>query len=260
MPLLELKRSKSVADDSKDAGTRPAPKKSAKPFVASMATVNLLSPEALEVVELRRIRRLFVLIGIGVVAAIVVGYIAQAAVIASANHDREAEESRGQTLAGQLTALTPVKAYYGAIEQNQLTIQQTMSGEVLTSLVFEALQAFGERSDVSLSNTGLTVNSGGGGAPAAAGAATSVCPNPDPFNPSSANAGCVTVDGTASSRAAIGEWIDTLQQNPMFADVFVPTATADPSGKVTFTATIGLSEEVYAHRYDDLDFLKNGAK
>lgn len=255
MAMLEMRRTKGTDDLAVAAADVKKPKKAPKQFVAAPATVNLLSPEVLAAVELRRLRRLFMVLAVGLVVAIIAAWFGQAALISSAESKKTDEEARTTALTSQLQALTPVKIYYGAIDLNQSTIQTTMASEVLTSKIIEALRASAPNG-LSIGNVGLTVNVGSTAAVAPAAGTVSTCPNPNPFATSTAAGGCLSVDGVAESRAVVGEWIRDLLKDSRFTEVFVPTATADENGNVTFAATIGLSPEVYSRRYENLDFVK----
>ena len=84
------------------------------------------------------------------------------------------------------------------------------------------------------------------GAPAAAGA--SVCPGPDPFQTETI-IGCVTLSGTAVSRAQVGELVTNLGSMGLFVEPFISTTTTGDSASVTFSGSVGLSEKVYSRRY-----------
>jgi hypothetical protein len=91
-------------------------------------------------------------------------------------------------------------------------------------------------------------------APAAApGASTgtpdgSVCPGPDPFRTETI-VGCVTLSGTAVSRAEVGELVTNLGSSELFVEPFISTTTTGDAQTVSFSGSVGLSEKVYSHRY-----------
>jgi hypothetical protein len=89
-----------------------------------------------------------------------------------------------------------------------------------------------------------------GAAPQTAGA--SVCPGPDPFQTETV-IGCVTLSGTAVSRTEVGELVTRLGSMDLFVEPFISTTTAGDTATVTFSGSVGLSEEVYSRRYAPAD-------
>lgn len=275
MALLEMNKGKDKGKDKVAAAPADGGKKSLftkkgkaakapayKPFVASLPTVDLLPPDVKEEVELRRLRRLFVVAGVIVLGLMVAAWVLQAGLIHVAQNGLDQQNARTQALNGQMAKLTPVKLFYAQVDTNQTTIQQTMDAEVLTSKVLAELDKTTPHG-VSLGN--VTVSLDGSSTPAAAAATpttgagdSSACPSPDPFTQAAATAGCITVDGSAASRTALGQWIDKAAADPMFTAVFVPTATSDETGKITFSGSLALSDKVHEHRYANVNFLKGG--
>ena len=191
----------------------------------------------------------------------VAAWVLQTGLIAVAQRGLNKETDRGTQLRTELNALNPVKLYYGQIDANQTTIQTTMANEVLNSAIIRELDAV-TPIGIQMSTIALSVNTGAPATPGAA--ATPVvasCPSPDPFSGTAASsAGCITVDGIASSRIMLGQWIRQIQKVDLFTEVFVPTTVSDEGGNVTFSASVGLdAAHAYTRRYDNLDFLKGGA-
>ena len=88
-------------------------------------------------------------------------------------------------------------------------------------------------------------------APATGGTSTagaSVCPGPDPFQTETI-IGCVTLSGTAVSRAEVGELVTRLGSMGLFVEPFISTTTTGDTASVTFSGSVGLSEKVYSNRY-----------
>lgn len=256
---LELKKKPSKkAHSAKDEPVKLSKKAQAeldKPFVAELPLVNMLPGDVLEVVEQQRLKRLFVLLAVGVVAAIGAAYLAQSGVIAVAENKLADEQAKTAPLLAQQAELAPVKTFYEQIEANKSTIQTTMAREVLTSQVLADLSAV-TPGGVDITSTGVALEAA---APVAAGAVadptqtTNTCPSQDPYNTSGLSAGCVTVDGTATSREVLGDWLDSIDESETFTVAFIPsTSTGGETGGVTFSATIGLSDTVYLNRYAEI--------
>ena len=75
-----------------------------------------------------------------------------------------------------------------------------------------------------------------------------MCPGPDPFQ-TEPIIGCVTLSGTAVSRAEVGELVTRLGSIGLFVEPFVSTTTTGDAQAVTFSGSVGLSDKVYSHRY-----------
>ncbi|HUR72968.1 MAG TPA: hypothetical protein VMZ00_01755 [Sporichthya sp.] len=83
------------------------------------------------------------------------------------------------------------------------------------------------------------------------------CARPDPFNPAPI-IGCVTLTGTAQSRAQVGALVQSLRSADLYADPFVATTTisaADGSEVVAFQGSVGLTGAAVSGRYADLSWL-----
>lgn len=234
-----------------------------RPFVAALPMVNLLSSEVQEVVEHQRLKRLFLILGGGVLVAIVAVWLLQAGMIAVAKGKLEDEQAKSTELNAKQAALAPVQMFYGQVEANRSTIQTTMANEVLTSQVLSRLDSV-TPAGITINTIGVTLESAAASGEAVAvdpTATTGTCPSQDPYSPAAASAGCVTVDGSATSREVLGTWLDNIEADDEFTVAFIPTTTSDAeTGGVTFSATIGLdAEAAYTNRYADPEFLKAGA-
>lgn len=262
---LTLKKAKSDKADVAQAPTlsKKAKAEMDKPFVAVLPVANVLSPEVQEVVEQQRLKRLFVGLGVGVVGLVAAGFAAQTGLIAVAENRLEKEQATASDLSAQQAALAPISAFYGQIDANRATIQTTMSKEVLTSDVLSALDAVAP-SGVNFTSVTLTLDSGSASTVVSAdvAATASACPSQNPYANGLASAGCVSVDGEATSRAALSNWLEAVEEAEAFTVAFIPSTTASSGGRggVSFSATIGLNAEtVYENRYSDPEFLKAGA-
>lgn len=106
--------------------------------------------------------------------------------------------------------------------------------------------------------TGKPVAPAAPAAPAPAADAVT-CARPDPFNPARV-IGCVTITGTADSRAVVGQLINKLKGSDLYADPFVTTTTAGGAAgeqSVQFAGSVGLTGQAVSGRYADLSWLAN---
>lgn len=231
-------------------------KNSAAAFVATKPTVNLLSSEVREILRVRALRQRFVVLG-ALVAVIVGGLFAgQQGLILAADHALAAQNAELADLQAQKKALDPVATFYSDVSANQAAIQEAMLKEVLFSRLLERLSSTAPQGVV-LGNVSLIVDTAAAtdGTPSNA----AQCPGPDPFTENPA-VGCVTVVGLATSREAVGALINSLNATDEFVNAFVSATTVTDDGGVAFNATVGLTEQVYSNRYQDIEFLKGVTK
>lgn len=251
-------KGKAEAADAKAAKISKKEKaEQAKPFVATLPMVDLLSAEVQEVIEEQRLKRLFLILGLVAVGAIAAVWAIQAGMIAVAEKKLAAEKAESLSLSAQQSALAPVAIYYKQVENNKFVIQTTMANEVLISSVVSRINQV-TPAGIELASIAVSLDDAVGGLAPIGEAST--CPSADPYGTGAPSAGCVTVDGTAPSRAVLGDWLDSVHADDMFTVAFIPGTTADAgNGSVTFTATMGLDAEVvHVDRYSEPDFLKVG--
>ena len=67
--------------------------------------------------------------------------------------------------------------------------------------------------------------------------------------------GCITLAGSAGSRADVGELVINLGNEELFVEPFISTTTTGEGNEVTFSGSVGLSDKVYSRRYAELDKL-----
>jgi Tfp pilus assembly protein PilN len=234
-------------------------------------TVNLLSPWVLETLETRRLRRRFVAAGCGLVLLVGAGWALQELRVRQAEELLTVEHAETTRLTAETTKLAPVRVYVATVETQKKTVHQAMQNEVLNSRVFAALQKATPRG-AQVESVILTVTppppppapapvpetgEGGAGTPAPTPAPTPVespCPGPDPFN-TRVVIGCLTLSGTADSRATVGTYVINLGDERLFVEPFISTTTTNEGDGVLFTGTVGLSEASFSGRYDDIEKL-----
>ncbi|WP_166139090.1 hypothetical protein [Nocardioides ochotonae] len=229
----------------------------------SLPTVNLLSPAAFELIAVRQLRRQFVLAGVALLVLLVAltGFQHKRVLDAEGLVDRESVQTA--KLTGEVNELMPVQTYVSGVRAQVAALQATMMGEIWFSSVFTGLQdALPESAKVDTLTVALAdlagalkaVQAADGGEvaeDAVAAAVASPCPGPDPFNLRLV-VGCVSIAGTAASRAAVGELVIALGENGLFVEPFITTTTSADSTGVAFSGSVGLSEKVFSGQYVDL--------
>jgi hypothetical protein len=223
----------------------------ARADVAAPPSVNLLSDSAFARLAARRLRHRF---GAGAVAMVLLVAGAWGFQHVRVEDTRKlvaVEEAETTRLTGQTQVLAPVRTFVNGVVVQQLTVQTAMAGEVYLSDVLDGIRD-ATPLGAQLVTVAVTVTPtiGPDGAPVAAAAAgaVSACPGPDPFNTRTV-IGCVTLSGTAASRAEVGEMVVALGDSPVFVEPFISTTTTGDSEAVTFSGSVGLSEKVYSGRY-----------
>jgi hypothetical protein len=235
-------------------------------LVPVLPSVNILSPWVFERMAISRLRRRFAVAGVVLMLLVVAGWAVQGLRIDQAEKVLAVEEAETARLTVETRTLTPVKTFVATIGQQQLSVQNNMAAEIYFSRVLEEFQnATPFAATVESVSITLDPNAGSvalGTAPEVGEAipVESPCPGPDPFN-TKLVIGCITLSGSAASRADVGELVINLGNEELFVEPFISTTTAGDGTGVTFSGSVGLSDKVYSRRYADLEkLLKAGAR
>lgn len=243
------------------------------PAHTPVPTVNLLSPWAFEALATRRLRRRFVAAGCVLVLLLGAGWAVQHLRVGQAQQVLTVEQAETARLTAQTQELAPVRTYVATVDQQKMTVQEAMQHEVYLSRVLSGLEnASPTGADVesvavtmtppaatpagttTAPSTG-TEATGEAAAPAPTTPSTvSPCPGPDPFN-TKVVVGCITLSGSADSRATVGELVINLGDDTLFVEPFISTTTTADGDQVMFTGSVGLSTKAFSKRYADLDAL-----
>ena len=218
-----------------------------------LPSVNLLSQSEFDRMAVRRLRRRFVAGGVALVLLVGAGWFVQHMRVNDAQKLVAVEQAQTSRLSSQTQTLTTIKTFVTGVAAQKATVSTTMAREIYFSKVLAGLRAAAP-SGTSMQSISVTLapdtagtTAPAAGAPATAGA--SVCPGPDPFQTETI-IGCVTLSGTAVSRAQVGELVTNLGSMGLFVEPFISTTTTgDSATSVTFSGSVGLSEKVYSHRY-----------
>ncbi|WP_244928621.1 hypothetical protein [Nocardioides sp. W7] len=208
--------------------------------------VNLLSPAAFGLIAVHRLRRRFVLGGVALLTLIVAVAVVQQLRIRTAQQDVDAAAQQTRQLTASVAELKPVQTYVAGVRAQVTTAQETMSGEIFFSDVLSGVErALPAGAELDTLTVALADPAA---ATEEAAATTSACPGPDPFN-TLVVAGCVSIAGTADSRAGVGEFVVALSRDALFVEPFITTTTVADSTQVAFSGSVGLSEKVFSGRY-----------
>lgn len=210
--------------------------------------VNLLSPAAFEMIAAGRLRRRFVFAGLSLVVLVAALWGVQHLRVGETEKLVVVERAETTRLNAETTQLLPVKAFVAGVAAQQQTVQTTMEREIYFS---EILADIRSSTPAGANLDSLAITLAAAPVAVAAGAApvpvVSPCPGPDPFNTLTV-VGCVTLSGTATSRAVVGDLVLALDQAKLFVEPFINTTTAG-DGAVSFSGSVGLSQAVFSKRY-----------
>lgn len=217
--------------------------------MSTLPVVNLLPESAFERMAARRLRRGFVAAGVVLLLLVGGAWAFQHVRVAEADKLVAIEAAKTSRLTAQTEKLQPVRVYVDGVAVQALTVQAAMADDVYLSEVLEGIQdatpAGAELATVAITVTGRPVPAD----PAAPVTdPASACPGPDPFN-TRVVVGCVTLSGTAASRAEVGEMVVSLGNAGLFVEPFISTTTTGETDEVSFSGSVGLSEKVFSGRY-----------
>lgn len=261
-----------VGSDAADAARRPSSSKRKGRIAVTLPSVNLLSPWALERIAVRRLRIRFMVGCLGLVVAVAGAWGVQTMRVADAESLLVTEDAETSRLTEQTNELQPVKAFVAGVEQQKLAVSGAMGTEIYFSKVFEAMSVAAPDGVVLDSRVVVLAppppapvpapapaegsdkgEDGGQATPAPAAPATPpLCPGPDPFQTREVVA-CITLSGSAGSRADVGAFVVALGADDSFVEPFISTTTTSDASRVTFSGSVGLSEKVFSGRFADLD-------
>lgn len=229
--------------------------------------VNLLSPATFDLLKVRQLRIRF---AAGAVALVVLAaslWTVQHLRISETRKLVAVEQAETARLNSETRVLMPVKAYVAGVAAQKATARETMSREIYFSRVLDGIRQ-ATPVGASLDTVAVTLAAAdpavltptaapatgapAAGAPAAgataAGApAVSACPGPDPFNTKPV-IGCITLSGSATTRAQVGELVVALAHINLFVEPFISTTSAADQ-TVTFSGSVGLSKAAFSKRY-----------
>ncbi|HSE69807.1 MAG TPA: hypothetical protein VLA97_03540 [Nocardioidaceae bacterium] len=230
----------------------------------ALPSVNVLSPWVFDQMATRRLRRRFLAGGLALLLVVGAGWSVQHLRVRQAEQLLAVEQAETARLTAETQELAPVRAFVTGVDAQKALVQKTMEQEIYFSRVLESLQD-ATPDDARVESLAVTIAPQAGttdGADAADSAATaataavtaSACPGPDPFQ-TKVVVGCITLAGTADSRADVGDFVIRLGDDELFVEPFISTTTTADADRVTFSGSVGLSKRVFSKRFADLDKL-----
>ena len=217
-----------------------------------LPTVNLLSQSEFDRMAVRRLRQRFVAGGVALLLLVGAGWFLQHQRVSDAEKLVAVEQAETNRLSAQTQTLVTIKTYVTGVAAQEQTVQTTMAREIYFSNVLKGIRT-ASPTGTSLQSIAVTLAPDAAAGAAAAGtpattAGSSICPGPDPFKTQTI-IGCVTLSGTAASRAEVGELVTNLGSMGLFVEPFISTTTAGDAAPVSFSGSVGLSEKVFSNRY-----------
>jgi hypothetical protein len=210
--------------------------------------VNLLSESEFARLAARRLRHRFAAGAAAMVVLVGGAWGFQHLRVDEAHKLLSVEQAETTRLTGQTQVLAPVRTFVSGVAVQQATVRAAMANEVYVSEVLDGIRD-ATPPGAQLVTVAVTVTPTDATAATTAGTPVA-CPGPDPFNTKTV-VGCVTLSGTAGSRAEVGDMVIALGDSPLFVEPFIATTTTDDGAAVTFSGSVGLSEKVYSGRYAD---------
>ena len=221
--------------------------------------VNLLSPWVFEAMATQRLRLRFMLAA-GVLALLIgAGWAVQQVRVDRAEQALWVEQAQTARLSGHTEELAAVRTYVAAVDRQKQLAQGAMKKEVYVSRLMSGLER-ASGGGVDVDSIAITVTPAVEDAAAAGDPATeATCPGPDPYS-TRVVAGCVTLSGTAESRAAVGALVENLGADPLFVEPFISTTTTAEDAGLAFTGSVGVSTKAFSRRYAHIDRLLAGGR
>jgi Tfp pilus assembly protein PilN len=210
--------------------------------VATLPRVNLLPPE---IEEQRRLRKLQVGLGVGVLAAAgVVGALALAAVgqVNDAQEELDASKARGTTLEAKSAEFADVPAVYAQVEAAEAQLTQAMGKEVRWSYFLNDLSL---RTPSKVWLTQMTVTQNVDGLPAA----TTTTTDPAVITP---GIGSLQFTGMGYTHNDVAAWLNALAKQKGLTQPYFTNSTVEKIGSekaVRFESQATLTEESLSGRY-----------
>lgn len=217
-----------------------------------LPTVNLLSQSAFDRIAVRALRQRFAAGAVALALLVGAGWGVQHVRVGQAQKMVEVEQAQTARLYAETHALAPVRTFVSGVGIQVQTVQTAMAQEIYFSEVLDGIRS-ASPSGAKLQALAVTLASTDGTTTTTTSGTTggSACPGPDPFDTKTV-VGCVTLSGTAASRAEVGQLVVNLGNSGLFVEPFISTTTTADSADVSFSGSVGLSPKVFSNRYADL--------
>ncbi len=216
-------------------------------FTPSLPQADLLSEYVHDTVRATSAKRKIIIVAVGIISLNALIWFGQAPLINAARSGLTASEVSMTEYNEQVNALAPIRDLYGEIIAQKKTVNRTLSSEVLTSTLLRTVADAAPQHGVTLT----AVNVGVTGIPGTSeGTDVSGCPNPDPFQ-ATTTIGCVTINGTAPSRADAAAFLNSIDQSAAFINAYLSAAQVNEGeSRLSFTASVALAQAAFSGRYE----------
>jgi Tfp pilus assembly protein PilN len=223
-------------------------------FPIALPVVNLLSPSVFEAMAARKIQRRLVAAAFVLMLVVAGGWGAQHLRAVQAKKLLTVERAETSRLTAANDDLAPVGTYVAEVAKQKNVVTKTMASEALMSRLLDDLRAatpVGVRIETMNAAVGGAVPTGKTGqGPSSA----NQCPAPNPFV-KKVSVGCVILAGTATSRAAVGQFVTKLNTTGVFVAPYITTTSTADEKEVKFSGSVAVNKRVLSNRYADLDKL-----
>lgn len=210
-------------------------------FTPSLPTVDLFPANVREGIAVKKTRKGIMFAGVAVIIGLGAMWWVQGSNINNAQENLVAAEAENAELQTQIRALTPVKALYEEITNQEAIVNSALAADVSTRGVIDSLNAIGTTSDVVYSNLAITYS---GSPKSSTGVAKGrgACPAADPFS-TMVTVGCVSFNGDAPSRDAIAAFLTAAEEDPFFTSPVLGGTSSTMEGVTNFNGTVAITPE-----------------
>jgi Tfp pilus assembly protein PilN len=216
---------------------------------ATSPRVNLMPPE---IAEAARFRQIQILLGAGVLFAVVVVallYLNAHSGVSNAKDELSQAQSQQTQLQAKLASLAPVQQTIDQVQAKQALLKTAMGAEVRWSFMLNDL-AFRMPSQVWLTSLDVSQTSSSAAPPPTStttlGAASTTTSAPVAI-------GSITFGGVGFVHDDVAKWLEAMAKVKGYLN---PTFTSSSEGAigdrndVTWSGTVQITSDLYSHRYD----------
>jgi Tfp pilus assembly protein PilN len=216
---------------------------------ATSPRVNLMPPE---IAEAARFRQIQILLGAGVLFAVVVVallYLNAHNGVSNAKDELSQAQAQQTQLQTKLSSLAPVQQTLDQVQAKQALLKTAMGSEVRWSFMLNDL-AFRMPSQVWLTSLAVTQDATG---VSAAPASTTTLGASTPTTTAPVAIGSINFGGIGFVHDDVAKWLEAMAKVKGYLD---PTFDASSEGQiggradVTFTGVVKITSDLFSHRYD----------
>jgi Tfp pilus assembly protein PilN len=220
-------------------------------------SVNLLSPWVFEVIAARQLRLRFMAAAAVLALLVGLGWAVQRVRIDRVEQSLAVEQAQTGRLSTHTSELAAVRTFVSSVNSQKLLARRAMRKEVFASRLMEGLKRAiptGARVDTITITLAADTDAEAAAPSTQADVPSATCPGPDPYS-TRAVAGCITLTGSADSRASVGDFVVNLGDDQLFVEPFISTTTTAEGDELTFTGSVGISRKAYSRRYARINAL-----